>query len=286
MKFQEELEAFEATHPFKTMEISGKVFHYLCCGWEESPCTLVYFVGGTGNPLGWYRHVLSMEGKYRVLLLDYPMGEDRIEPMAELIGKLLDRLEIQKAVLIGASFGGYIAQLVARARPEKTSALVLYATSSLTEKGIGDLKTQYKYVGKLLWCMEHLPYGLLKGTMKPAMKRMIPKGQGPETEYLEGFVDWIYNDYTREKDLHMTYLMADIVNLTPVKKEDFGYLKGRTLLVLPEKDKAFPEEMQQDLKDLFEDPEIQALEGGHLATLFRAEEFAERTDEFLKEIRL
>ena len=199
MKFQEELEAFEASHPFKTMEIDGLVFHYLLCGWEESSCTLVYIVGGTGNPLGWYRHVLAMEGKYRVLLLDYPMGEDRMEPMVKRIGELLDRLEIRKAVLIGASFGGYIAQLAARARPDITSALVLYATSSLTEKGIGDLKKQYRYVGKLLWCMEHLPYGLLKLAMKPSMMKLVPKDRGEDAAWVREFVQWIYEDYTRER---------------------------------------------------------------------------------------
>ena len=285
MKFQEELEAFEATHPFKTMEISGKVFHYLCCGWEENPCTLVYFVGGTGNPLGWYRHVLSMEGKYRVLLLDYPMGEDRIEPMAELIGKLLDRLEIQKAVLIGASFGGYIAQLVAKYHPERTWALVLYATSSLTEAGIQELKQQYRSVGFLLWLIEHVPYGLLKSLfIKPSMQRLIPKGDSRESAYLRDLIRWICDGYTRESDLHMTRLMADIANLSPVTSEDYDYLEDRVLMVLPEKDQAFSQSMQQELIHMIPKAHVEKMEGGHLATLIRAEESAELTHDFLKAI--
>ena len=282
MDFKTELMSFRLSHPLKEMDVDGHLFHYLLCGQGESPLTLVYFVGGTGNPLGWYRHVLSMEGKYRVLILDYPMGIDQMEPMTEWIEKLLNRLEISEAVFIGASFGGYIAQLMARRCPEKTKALALYATTALTEEGIADLKKQYRYVGRLLFMMEHMPYGLLKALlMKPSFRRLIPKGDSSQTEYLKGFTQWIYDDYTKEKDLHMTYLMADIVNLKPVKQEDFSDLRGKVLLVLPKADQAFTPKMQKDLQDLFENPTVETLEGGHLATLFRAEEIARRTDRFL-----
>ena len=287
MTFQEELQTFLAVHPFQEQQIEGHTFRYLLCGYADSPCTLVYFVGGTGNPLGWYGHVQTLEGKYRILLLDYPMGVDEMEPMVRLIGGLLEALEIRKAVFIGASFGGYIAQLVARAYPEITTAMILYATTALTEKGIEDLKKKYQYVGKLLWTMEHVPYGILKSLiMKPSMKRLIPKGNPEQTRYVKDFIQWVYQDYTLEKDLHMTRLMADIVNLEPVKSEDFAYLKGRVMLILPREDKAFTPEMQKDLQALLQYPSTQTIEGGHLATLLRADEIARRTDDFLKEIRL
>ena len=286
MDFKAELLSFRLSHSLEEMNVDGYTFHYLLCGQQESPLTLVYFVGGTGNPLGWYRHVLTMEGKYRVLILDYPMGMDQMAPMTDLIEKLLNQLAVSRAVFIGASFGGYIAQLMARRCPEKTEALVLYATTALTEEGIGDLKKQYRYVGKLLFLMEHLPYGLLKALfMKPSFRRLIPKGNPKETEYLKDFTQWIYDDYTKEKDLHMTYLMADIVNLQPVSAEDFSDLKGKVLLVLPKADQAFTPKMQKDLQNLFLNPTVETLEGGHLATLFRAEEIARRTDSFLETCR-
>ena len=286
MNFKAELLSFRLSHPLQEMDEDGYTFHYLLSGQKESPVTLVYFVGGTGNPMGWYRHVLAMEKKYRILLLDYPMGVDQMDPMTTLIETLLARLEISKAVFIGASFGGYIAQLMARRLPEKTGALVLYATTALTEEGIADLKKQYRYVGKLLWAMEHLPYGALKALfMKPSFRRLIPRDDPRQADYLKGFVQWIYDDYTKEKDLHMTHLMADIVNLRPVKPEDFSELKGRVLLILPKQDRAFTEKMQRDLQELFEDPAVETLEGGHLATLFRAEEIAQRTDYFLENCR-
>ena len=287
MDFRKELEAFEADHPFKEMAVGNLTFHYMLCGWEDSPCTLVYFVGGTGNPAAWYRHVLSMESKYQVLLLDYPMREDRMKPLTDRIGELLDMLHIEKAVFIGASFGGYIAQLMAKYYPQKTRALVLYATTSLTEKGIEDLKKQYRYVGFLLWLIEHIPYNLLKALMmKPMFRRMIPRDHSEQSEYLKRFVQWVYDQYNKDTDLHLTRLMADIVNLMPVTLQDYAYLQGNILLILPENDKAFTEEMQSELVELMQGAEVQTMPGDHLATICQADEFAERTDAFLKEIRL
>ena len=285
MDFQTELEEFQQSHPFKTQDIEGKTFHYLLCGPENAAYTLVYFVGGTGNPLGWYRHVLSMEHQYRVLLVDYPMGCDEMEALTHLIVRLTDRLGIQRAVWIGASLGGYVAQLVARACPEKTAAMVLYATTALTAESIAQLKQKYRYVGKLLWAMEHLPYGMLKFLfMKPSLNRLVPAGSPQEADYVRQFSQWIYEDLTREKDLHMTRLMADLIHVTPEIPEDFSFLQGRVLLILPENDKAFSPAMQQELQELMKGAAVEKMEGGHLSTLCKAEIYAEKTSAFLESL--
>ena len=76
MSFLKEVQDFEKSHPYKSCSIDGYTFRYQLRGPEESPWTLVYLVGGTGNPSAWYRHVLIMEKEFRVLLLDYPLGLD------------------------------------------------------------------------------------------------------------------------------------------------------------------------------------------------------------------
>ena len=135
--------------------------------------------------------------------------------------------------------------------------------------------------------MEHVPYGILKGIfMKPAMNRLIPREETAQTEYIRDFIQWVYDGYTKETDLHMTRLMADIGNMEPVSQQDYQYLENRVFLILPQKDKAFTEQMQQDLVSLLPLAKVETIPGGHLATLMQAEEFAERTDAFLKEVTL
>lgn len=284
MAFRQELEAFEKTHPYKEKTVDGRTFRYLLCGREDSPHTLVYLVGGSGNPSAWFHHVLAMEGQERVLLCDYPMGVDDMQAMVHLIAGLTEALHIQRAVWIGASMGGYAAQLLAKFYPEKTEALVLYATSCLSRQGIEELKKQYHGMGAVLWALEHLPYGLLKGLLiKPALFHLVPKDSPPEQKRdIREFAQWTCDDYTREKDLHITRLQVSLVDVTPVTQKDFEATASRTLLLLPHEDKAFSAAMQQDLIHTLQGAQVERMDGGHLMTLTHAEECVKRTQGFLK----
>jgi 3-oxoadipate enol-lactonase len=61
---------------------------------------------------------------------DAPPGPYRREDLALDVIGLLDRLEIERAVLFGHSMGGIVAMAAALARPERVSALVLIGTAS------------------------------------------------------------------------------------------------------------------------------------------------------------
>ena len=65
--------------------------------------------------------------------------------------------------------------------------------------------------------------------------------------------------------MHISGLLADLMNQTPVTAADFAALKGKILLILPDRD-FFSEKMQQDLIKLMHDPEISYVSGGHLST--------------------
>ena len=283
MSFAAQLQTFEAEHPYQSLAIDGCSFQYCLCGNPESRHTLVYLVGGTGDPSAWFAHVQAMEQEYRILLCDYPLGCDEMEPMVHMIARLTDALGIEKAVWIGASMGGYVAQLLTKFYPEKTDAQVLYATSSLTQQGIESLKKQYAGMGVLLWIIQHLPYKVLvQWFLRPAMRRMIPRDAPADVkEFLQGFADWTCAGYTREKDIHMTKLQIDLASVTPVTAADYAYIGGRTMLILPRDETAFTPAMQKDLIDTMQGAYVEYLSGGHLATLTRADAYAALTRNFL-----
>jgi pimeloyl-ACP methyl ester carboxylesterase len=59
--------------------------------------------------------------------------EATIQLMAEDITRLMDKLEIPQAVLVGHSMGGYIALQLAHSFPDRVNGLVLVATRSETD---------------------------------------------------------------------------------------------------------------------------------------------------------
>lgn len=282
MGFQEEMQAFERTHTFEKITVQGHTFGCLLCGNEESRYTLVYLVGGAGRPAAWLRHVTAMEKDYRVLVLDYPADVNEVEPLVHLISALLTELNIEKGVFVGASFGGYLAQLLAKYYPEKTQAIALYSTSSLSGEGIAGLRKQYGSYRIILWAIKHLPYDLLKNLLMKTTAKLVSPKDGPEAAaYMKDFFKWLYGGYTREFDIHMTSLIMDIVNITPVTADDFSYLEDRILMILPLEDKAFTEEMQQELMDMMPGARKKRLAGGHTATIYKVDEYVAETREFL-----
>jgi len=44
----------------------------------------------------------------------------------------------------------------------------------------------------------------------------------------------IFRDYTKKKAVHISGLLADLMNQTPVTESDFKELEGKILLILPD----------------------------------------------------
>ncbi|HEX8354501.1 MAG TPA: alpha/beta hydrolase [Pyrinomonadaceae bacterium] len=91
---------------------------------------------GTGAWI-WYRQVPAFAERFRTVVFD-PRGVARSggrdEPLtmrrfADDVAALLDALGVEAAHVLGASFGGFVAQEFALAHPERTRSLVLCCTS-------------------------------------------------------------------------------------------------------------------------------------------------------------
>ncbi|HEX8475916.1 MAG TPA: alpha/beta fold hydrolase [Pyrinomonadaceae bacterium] len=91
---------------------------------------------GTGRWI-WFKQIPAFAGRFRTIVFD-PRGvarsEQRDEPLsirtiADDAADLLHALGIRSAHILGASFGGFVAQEFALAYPERTRSLVLCCTS-------------------------------------------------------------------------------------------------------------------------------------------------------------
>lgn len=116
-------------------EVEGIKVHYNEAGKGE---TIVMLHGGGPGASGWgnYQHNLEeLSQHYRLLLVDQagygktdkviPKTEARSELSARLVVGLLDQLGIQKANIVGNSFGGRTAIMIALRYPERLNKLIL-----------------------------------------------------------------------------------------------------------------------------------------------------------------
>ena len=288
MVFSDELNEFRQTHPFSKITVEGITTSYLLCGNPDSKLTLVYLVGGTGFSVVWFKHIQLTEQDYRVLTFDYPMGIEKMEVLADYVMKLLSRLDIQNPVFIGASLGGLLAQVIGRKYADRTSGVCLYSTCSLSETSVKGLKKQYRSYGVILPLMKIVPYSWINNMVINVSKKQVGMQEGTEEEkaWLEEFFTWVYRNYTKEFDIHMTSLMVDVAKLKPITKEEYEKFDDRSLIVLPLSDKAFPPEAQKDLMDIMPQADVERLEGGHIATLNKVENYVNATKEFLQKLKV
>lgn len=285
MAFSEELKAFQYTHPFSTTIVDGIEVNYLLCGNESSKITLVYLVGGTGFSVVWFNHIRQMEKDYRILTFDYPVQINDMEQLADFTIRFVEQMKIKNPLFIGASLGGLLAQLIMRKYPNGDAAYGLYSTSALSASAVKDLMKQYKSYGVMLALMKIVPYSWIRKILINVSKKMIGVENEAEQDrkYMEDFFEWVYRNYTKEFDIHMTTLMVSIAKIKPITEQEYKKADKNVLLVLPTDDKAFSEAAKNELISHLPNAMVTMVTGGHTATLYKVGTYAEGTRKFIEE---
>jgi len=279
--YGELVKVFLSTHKYQEADVNGAHFHYLLCG--KGSTTLVLLVGGMGLSYMYMPYIKALESDYRILTFDYPYECTNNAKLADGISALLRYLNIEKGIFIGSSYGGYVAQIFARKYKYQTAGICLFSTAGLSEKTISQLKDRYEKIApKLFWVLKHVPYSWLKPSMIRMCMRHAENVSKEEYAYIKNMFRYIYIDYTRELDIHMTELLFDLGNQMPCAADEFAYLKDRVLLILPENDDSFTPEMQKDLTDLM--PECTIVEGidsGHISTMIEVDRYVDEIKRFV-----
>ncbi|MEJ7625078.1 MAG: alpha/beta hydrolase [Pyrinomonadaceae bacterium] len=116
------------------IDVDGRSVHYQEFGSKSDP-VLVLIHGYTASTYVWKTTApMLADAGYRVIALDLigfgfsdkPRAFDySIHAQAEMISGFLDRLEIDRATLVGSSYGGAVAMTVAITQPDRVNELVL-----------------------------------------------------------------------------------------------------------------------------------------------------------------
>jgi 3-oxoadipate enol-lactonase len=97
----------------------------------SGPTVLLVHAGGMDGRM-WEPLAQRLAGRFRLVIPDVrghgrtPMPTEPYADAEDLVA-LLDELEVQRAPVVGASFGGWIALQLATLAPERVSALALFA---------------------------------------------------------------------------------------------------------------------------------------------------------------
>lgn len=281
MLYSEKVKQFAQEHPCEEITVDGARYRYVLCG-KEGARTLVFLNGGMNTLEMWLDYVDELSRDYRVLLFDYPRQLRTNQAVAAGMHAFFAALGIKESIFIGASDGGMVAQIYVQHCPGETGGLILVSTGGMDEATLKTLQRKYRLAPVMLWYLKHCNYEKLKPKLISASLRHIRNETPEEIAYAKDMFETICRDFSQEKDVHISGLLADLMRQRPVTAADFAPLTGRILLILPDQD-FFSEEMQKDLIALMHDPKITYVSGGHLSTVLKPQEYVRVIREFLAE---
>ena len=285
--YKQGLVSFLKTHTYQEAEIRGHRFRYLFCG--RGSTVLALFVGGLGRQELWYPYIGRLEKDYRILTFSYPDTCRNNRELLQAIHELMEDLGISSCVVIGSSFGGYLAQQFVRNWPEMTKALILFSTAAFSSATLARLRERYPRAKRdMIMALLHLvPYPVMKPVRIRLLKRSFSHVTEEERIYMDGLLQEIYRDYTAREDIHLTGLFFDLLFQKPARTSDYLFLGHRILLRLPADDTTFSSEMQADLVRLMPGAVLDlSVRGGHMATMMNPAEYTDAICQFLEETGL
>ena len=284
MDFRTDFEQFNAKYPVTSRQVNGLTFHYRLGGNGEK--AVVLLIGGLGISDAFYKHFTEFASRFTVLTFDYPYETCRNAVLADGIAALIQELGLKNVYLVGQSYGGLIAQVIAKRHPEIVSGLVLSNTGCL-DADMGDeakafLLQMVDGLKKTVRLVKAVPMPLLKRILFRRIVREFAQCEPDERKYLTDLFAHVFKKITRRHELNMCRLMIDLENELECTKPAFTYLDKSVLLLLSEDDHTFGEPVKQALINTMPNPVVNTgIGGGHLSLLLNADEYIRTVAEFI-----
>jgi pimeloyl-ACP methyl ester carboxylesterase len=171
------LKARWAPPPSQFVEVMGMAVHLRDEGPRDDAEPIVLLHGTSASLHTWDGWAEALKGQRRVIRVDLPgfgltgpapSGDYSVPAYVSFLVQLLDRLSVQRAVVGGNSFGGYLAWKLAADHPQRVSRLVLVdAAGYAFEPESIPLAFRMAQVKALKPLLDHtLPRGMVEASVK------------------------------------------------------------------------------------------------------------------------
>lgn len=288
LNVQEEWTYYNKVAPFQVYRMKGHEFKYRYYKKEDAKATIVVLAGGSGLADGFFLFLRSLMDRYSLITIPYPLFCKNNNETADAIADLIRYLQGENVYFWGQSYGGLLAQIIAKRHPDVVSGLLLTSTASfstdLTFQGmecIVDMINEEKEA-KRVKKYKKMPMGIVMA-MFPVMFKPHLKGDKKAYQTIKELIEILKPEMSKEHFVHMTHLLGDLRNHFGLyQKEDHEYLKGKVLIVEPADDQTFTDDIKEALCRMMSEPTvIHEVEGGHLAIMFDPDGYIRVIDEFI-----
>lgn len=270
---RERLAKFRETHPLKQARVRETSWEYIACGQGEA--TILWLVGGLRVADAAYRSIPLLEDAFRILAPTYPAIHRMSDLTDGLIG-LLDAEGVDKAHVLAGSFGGMVAQALARRYPERIERVILSTTAVLDAEAL----ERYRQQEALVIAAE--PEVIAQVSQPRFLEMIAPPDE--ERAFWTAYVKELFSERLTKDDLLSTlHCLLDFAENTPLSAEDLADWGKRILIIESEDDATFDANARARLKALYPNAVVHSFQGGgHSPATTRRAEFFHIVRRFLR----
>jgi pimeloyl-ACP methyl ester carboxylesterase len=214
----------------------------------------------------------------RVIVVSYS-DATRMSDLTDAIAGQMAAAGIQRAAVLGSSYGGWVAQCLARRHPALVQRLILVHTFALRPDAAWRFRLALK-----IW--KALPGALLRRLMMARVRRMLRPllGKSPDEHQraLTHVRELIHAPGTVASLLRQNTCMLDSVTSFPIAPSDLGRLDGKILIIESDDDPAIRAPERAHLRAMYPGAEVRTFQGtGHVTALVQPDEFVSAVEGFL-----
>lgn len=259
----EQLHAFRAAHPLRTVEVGSRTWTYADTAGSGTPLVLLPGLGGTAEAM--FPIVRRLSSAARVLSLGHPRGVQTVAEAVQGIGAVMDAAGFSEAVLVGHSLGAALALSFARHSPDRVRAL------ALANFGVY-LPLRGRLLARTLRLLTNLPVAVRVRLVTGQLRRLVPAEAG--RAFWSRYFGEVMEAQSRVLG-DQFLLLGDLLHQPPFTREEFARWAGKVVLLESEEDSGFEPEEQSALRALHPRATVHVFAGaGHLSWVEQPDAFA------------
>ncbi|MDQ3713399.1 MAG: alpha/beta hydrolase [Acidobacteriota bacterium] len=246
---------------------------------------VVLIPGFASGAWSWFKQTEELSKNFRVVTFD-PRGIGKsnspnvrngnnfpLETFAEDVLGLLDALVIEKAHVVGASFGGFVAQEFALKFPERLNKLVLVCT---TTGGVNHVRPSIEILRSFAPDLSLTRGEHIRRFLRPAFSEEFNANCADEVERVCRMREESDVSETTYSDQLETAFNFDL-------EAKIRSIKAETLVLTSDKDLIVPMQNSVNLSNSIPNATLKIFKNGsHLFFIEKADEFNQIVSEFLK----
>jgi maspardin len=263
---RESLHRFRQAHPARQIEVNGLTWPYVVVGKGEQ--TILFLHGLAGSYDIWWQQMVALQDRYRLVSVTYGPA-DSLAAMADGLLAILDAHQIEQVNVVGSSLGGYLAQYLLAAHPDRIARAVLANTFPPNEV----IAQTYRLPTALL---PYVPEWLVMAVMRASYRQRIYPTSDSSELVLAFLREISYGGFSKA-DINGRY-QAVTEPFTPAATAD---LNIPLLIIEADNDPLVPPQLRQQLRQTYPEAAVYTFAGGgHFPYLNRPDNYTQILDNF------